>query len=79
MPVYNEAAFIAESLSSLQKQTYPNLRIVVFDNASTDGTETIAKEIAQSESRLDVVSRPKNVGAAKTAFCCIGKVYNKHK
>ena len=28
------------------------------DNASTDGTETIAKEIAQSESRLDVVSRP---------------------
>ena len=64
MPVYNEAAFIAESLSSLQNQTYPNLRIVVSDNASTDGTETIAKEIAQSESRLDVVSRPNNIGAA---------------
>lgn len=64
MPVYNEASFIAESLSSLQNQTYPNLRIVVSDNASTDGTKTIAKEMAQSDWRLGVVSGPKNVGAA---------------
>jgi glycosyltransferase involved in cell wall biosynthesis len=38
IPTYNGAAFIAEAMDSAIVQTYPNLEIIVSDDASTDGT-----------------------------------------
>lgn len=40
-PVYNGAEFLAETMESVQAQTYPNLIHVVLDNASTDSTPEI--------------------------------------
>jgi glycosyltransferase involved in cell wall biosynthesis len=40
-PVYNGAAFLAETMACVQAQTYPNLVHVVVDNASTDATSDI--------------------------------------
>lgn len=37
-PVYNGAAFLAETMECVQAQTYPNIVHVVLDNASTDAT-----------------------------------------
>lgn len=63
MPVYNESRFIKDSIESLLAQTYPNLRIVVWDNASTDGTAEIVADRTSVDGRLELVQRPGNVGA----------------
>lgn len=40
LPVYNDGAFIRETLQSLTAQTYKNFSIKVIDNASTDNTKS---------------------------------------
>jgi len=47
MPARNEAEFIRESLDCLLAQTYPNVEIIIADNASTDGTAEICQEYAR--------------------------------
>jgi GT2 family glycosyltransferase len=42
---YNGADVLGECLRSLCKQDYPNFRILVIDNASTDGSDKIAEEM----------------------------------
>ncbi len=39
IPTYNRAALLKEAIDSALAQTYPNLEVVVADNASTDGTQ----------------------------------------
>ncbi len=41
VPVYNGERFLRESLDSILAQTYPNLEVLVMDDASTDGTPAI--------------------------------------
>lgn len=38
MPAYNCADYIAESIRSVQNQTYRNWELIVADDKSTDGT-----------------------------------------
>ncbi|MEZ0540886.1 glycosyltransferase [Fibrella arboris] len=38
---YNHAAFVQESLQSVIDQTYPNIELIVIDNASSDGSATV--------------------------------------
>jgi glycosyltransferase involved in cell wall biosynthesis len=52
-PVYNGARFLAETMESVQAQTYPNLVHIVLDNASTDATPDILKRYANG--RIPVV------------------------
>ena len=58
IPVYNEEHVLAESLAALRKflaQGFPHqYRIVVADNASTDGTLAVAQGLAQKHA--DVAS-----------------------
>ena len=46
MPIYNEEQFLAESLDALLSQTYPNLEILISDNASTDDSARICTDFA---------------------------------
>src|SRR5262245_5299671 len=42
VPAYNEAESIAETIRSLQAQTWPISQIIVVDDCSTDDTGSIA-------------------------------------
>ena len=45
IPCFNADKTIAETLGTLREQTYPNIEIHVFDNASTDATVECVKKI----------------------------------
>ncbi|WP_018294666.1 glycosyltransferase family 2 protein [Mariprofundus ferrooxydans] len=46
VPCYNAEKTIAETLESILNQTYSNIEIHIFDNASTDNTVEVVKAIA---------------------------------
>lgn len=64
LPVYNEEQYIRTVLDSLLAQTYPNLEIIISDNASTDDTESICREYAARDSRVKYFRQPENVGSS---------------
>lgn len=64
MPSYNSERFIAESIGSVQAQTYGNWELLVVDDCSTDGTVAVAEAIAKDDPRIHVFSNEHNSGAA---------------
>ena len=63
MPVFNEARFIDSALRSLRAQDYPNLEIIISDNASTDGTVEICERHAGEDARIRIERAASNRGA----------------
>jgi glycosyltransferase involved in cell wall biosynthesis len=61
---YNGERFLKEQLESLLWQTYPNLEIIVSDDASQDNTVNILNRY-MNDKRLRVVFQEKNLGPAK--------------
>jgi cellulose synthase/poly-beta-1,6-N-acetylglucosamine synthase-like glycosyltransferase len=53
IPAYNEEASIAQTIASVQAQTYRPDRIVVVDDCSTDGTGTVARAMGAEVLRPD--------------------------
>lgn len=50
VPTYNHSKFVVESLDSIFAQDYPNLEVIVSDDASSDGAQEILRNYAQSGS-----------------------------
>lgn len=69
IPTYNAAATIRETLESILAQTYPNLAVHVFDNASEDDTLAIVEAVA--DSRVIVHRNDRNIGAEGNFNRCI--------
>ncbi len=68
---YNRMQDVLESLAEIANIEYPNLEVVVVDNASTDGTvEAVTerskewKNAAGESLRIHLLSLPKNIGVA---------------
>jgi GT2 family glycosyltransferase len=58
---YNSGRFIKRCLESVLEQKYPNLEVVVIDNASTDGTVDILEQFAE---RCRIYYNDENLGFA---------------
>ncbi len=63
MPVHNVAAYVAESIGSLQGQTWKDWELVVINDGSTDGTDSIVQALAAQDARIRVVNQA-NAGVA---------------
>lgn len=64
VPVYNGEQYLATALFALVRQTFPDIEIIICDNASTDGTRLIAERFASSDPRVRYVRHDRNLGAA---------------
>ncbi len=71
VPVYNEARFIGDALASLLAQDYPNIEIIVSDNASSDGTADICRRMAALDGRIRVLTSETNDGATANFQRCL--------
>lgn len=48
MPIYNASKYLAESIESVLKSTYPNLELVLVNDGSTDASEEICKHYSEN-------------------------------
>jgi len=64
LPVYNSERYLGQSLDSLLAQTYRDFRLIINDNASTDGTPRILEEYAAKDPRVKPVFHDENRGFA---------------
>lgn len=62
VPVFNGERYLAEALAALREQTLTDIEVVIADNASTDRTAEIAREVARADRRFHYVRRERNLG-----------------
>ncbi|UDY23112.1 glycosyltransferase family 2 protein [Nocardioides sp. Kera G14] len=58
---YNGAAHIRRAVDSILAQTFTDLELLIFDNASTDGTSEICEEYASADPRVRHVRHPETI------------------
>lgn len=64
IPVYNKEKYIDETLSSLLKQTYKNIEIIIVNDGSTDNTAEIIDDYASKYDNIKVYHQ-ENTGVTK--------------
>lgn len=62
VPCFNQGAFAAECVASIEAQTWPELRVVIVDDASTDGSGALLDALASD--RVRVFHLQRNLGRA---------------
>ncbi|MFI7701654.1 glycosyltransferase family 2 protein [Nonomuraea sp. NPDC049480] len=62
LPVRNGADRLPGVVRSVLAQDYPAIELVISDNASTDGTEELCRDLAAGDSRIVYHRHPENVG-----------------
>src|SRR3989338_1926024 len=63
LPIYNGELSIRAALESLLAQTFTDFELIISDNASTDATESICREYAATDPRINYFQHEKNQGA----------------
>lgn len=56
IPCYNYGHLIADTIQSLQQQTYKDIEIIVINDGSKDNTEEVVKFISQKDNRVKCYS-----------------------
>lgn len=62
---YNHAPFVKEALESVLGQTYPNIELIVVDDASTDHSREEIEAFIASRRHIKFMPLPKNMGNCK--------------
>jgi glycosyltransferase involved in cell wall biosynthesis len=72
LPVRNAGSRVAGVVRSVLAQDHENLELVISDNASTDDTEQVCRELATGDSRIVYYRQPRNVGMLNNFIHVIG-------
>jgi len=59
---YNHERFVRQAIESVIKQTYTDVQIIVWDDASTDNSQVVIKELQAAHPRLQVTLSSQNEG-----------------
>lgn len=62
VPVYNDSAFLDATLSSVASQTFRDFEVIIADDASQDGSVSIASRWASADVRFKLTINPRNLG-----------------
>jgi glycosyltransferase involved in cell wall biosynthesis len=64
LPVYNGEVYLEDAIRSALAQSFSDLELVICDNASTDRTEEIARDLAAGDRRIRYLRNSRNLGAS---------------
>jgi len=65
IPTYNREHLIGRAIESALQQDYPNIEVVISDNASTDATPEICRRFAQEQPRVRYFRQSRNLGPTR--------------
>lgn len=66
---YNNGKYLMDAIESVRQQTYNNWEIILVDDASTDNSNELYKEIEEDE-RIHIYLNEKNMGCGYTKRRC---------
>lgn len=79
LTTYNQKKFVADAVRSALGQTYPNMEIVISDDASTDGTREIIRKLVEEYRRkggkhaVRFLEHDENAGFSRNISACFGE------
>ena len=65
IPTFNSGLTVGDAVQSCCEQTYGNLEILVYDEASKDNTREVIQDWARRDSRIRVLTSDKNSGPVR--------------
>lgn len=60
--MYNASPYIRSTLESFLNQSWQNIEVILINDASTDDSLSIAKDVARTDDRIKIIHRDKNIG-----------------
>jgi glycosyltransferase involved in cell wall biosynthesis len=64
LPTYNRASDLKRCIDSVLAQDYSNFELIISDNASTDGTQSLCEELGRKDQRIRYIRQTTNRGPA---------------
>tara|TARA_R110002020_G_scaffold260035_2_gene474253 strand:+ start:10749 stop:11525 length:777 start_codon:yes stop_codon:yes gene_type:complete len=61
IPCYNQASYLAQTIESALKSTYPELEIIIINDGSTDNSKEVAEELTEKYTNVYLLNQ-KNAG-----------------
>ncbi len=71
IPTYNRVDFLRRSLATIVRLDYTPLEILISDNCSDDGTETLCREFEGRDPRVRYIRQARNIGLYGNHNFCI--------
>lgn len=68
IPVYNTAKFLYTCIKSVVNQTYPDLEIILVNDASTDSSIHICNTFKKKDKRIILIDKKQNEGVEKARY-----------
>src|SRR6185436_18882244 len=62
---YNHARFVEEAIESVLNQSYANIQLIVVDDASTDKSAEVIKQLINKHSSIEFLPLQTNLGNCK--------------
>jgi glycosyltransferase involved in cell wall biosynthesis len=63
LAIYNKEKYLERSIGCLQKQTLKDIEIIAVNDASTDNSLSILREMSEKDSRIKIINNKKNSGS----------------
>jgi len=62
LPTFNRARMLTRAIDSVLRQTYDDWELIISDNASADGTQSVCERAAADDERITYIRQPVNLG-----------------
>lgn len=66
MPAYNAEGTIKDAIESVLHQYYTTWELIIIDDFSSDGTQTVAQEYCRRDKRIHYMRNEQNLGVAES-------------
>jgi glycosyltransferase involved in cell wall biosynthesis len=74
LPTYRRPILLKRAIRSILNQTYLNIRVCIYDNASGDETADVVAEFKETDDRVEYYCHEENIGAVRNYIFGVNRV-----